>query len=126
MVCVSDFFSLPQTYTNADAHTRIHKHGGGDHVNGHILNTDMHRHTHAYVTHTHTRNIYIYISLCYIAAAVVTVFEAGEGDKRLIAYVKPKKVGRMPAVQQLREFAAAKLPKYMVCVPFFVGLYVFL
>lgn len=48
-----------------------------------------------------------------ISEAVVTAFEYGEFDKRLVAYIVPK-IGSAPDLSALREYLREKVPEYMI------------
>jgi acyl-coenzyme A synthetase/AMP-(fatty) acid ligase/acyl carrier protein len=54
-----------------------------------------------------------------VSTAVVTAREDAPGDRRLAAYVVPRN-GTPPGVSELRSFAAASLPDYMVPAAFVV------
>ncbi|WRZ77126.1 amino acid adenylation domain-containing protein [Streptomyces sp. NBC_01237] len=54
-----------------------------------------------------------------VASAVVTVREDSPGDKRLIAYVVPRK-GARPETSMLRRWCANRLPDYMLPAGFVV------
>ncbi|MEU6869016.1 amino acid adenylation domain-containing protein, partial [Streptomyces sp. NPDC046876] len=54
-----------------------------------------------------------------VASAVVTVREDSSGDKRLIAYVVPRK-GARPETSTLRRWCAHRLPDYMLPTGFVV------
>lgn len=55
-----------------------------------------------------------------VRTAIVDAREDGHGDQKLVAYIKPEN-GAQPSVSELRNFAAGRVPRYMV-----PSIYVFL
>lgn len=49
-----------------------------------------------------------------ISAAIVDVFEDSAGRKELIGYFETEPGGKIPSVDDMREFLAGKIPSYMI------------